>query len=140
MRDAARRVERPGPRSGSGGEGSAPTDPALPSDRPGAGTPAWSSPTLRVLLEAADTAGPHERIQYRDPIARHGLAAIEAMTPWLVDRRLGAFAVRVITRVGENGDRDHAITVLRRSRTKAPPYVQADINAALRRLLPPSKS
>ena len=98
------------------------------------------SRTLRRLLQAADSAGPHERIRYRDPIARHGPAAIEAMTPWLVDRRLGAFAVRVITRVGENGDPDHAVTVLRRWRTKAPPFVQSDINAALRRLLPPSKS
>jgi len=56
---------------------------------------------LQALLEAAKAANPGERIQLRDSIAAHGARAIPAMSGWLDDARLGAFAVRVLERIAE---------------------------------------
>ena len=92
-------------------------------------------PGLRRLLDTARSAGPRDRISYRDPIARYGGAAITAVTPWLADRTLSAFAIRVIQHAGANGDREAAIQVLKRGRTTVPPFVREDVDVALRQLL-----
>ena len=90
--------------------------------------------TLPGLLEQAGAASPHERIQWRDPIAAHGVAAIAAIEPWFADRTLSAFAVRVVQRVGENGQSAQAIAALQNARSRVPPHVKADLNAAIRTL------
>ncbi len=66
----------------------------------GAGDTATKSDRLAALLEAARSAGPMDRIAYRDALAAEGLAAVPAITEWLLDPRLGAFAVRVLSRIG----------------------------------------
>lgn len=43
------------------------------------------------LARARDASG-MDRIELRDPIAAHGEAAIDALTAWLADARLAAFA------------------------------------------------
>lgn len=92
------------------------------------------SRALQRLLDAAKAAGPHERISYRDPIASHGAVAIALVTPWLEDRALAAFAVRVVLRAGMDGDREEAIRLLQKSRTKVPPIVREDVKLAIRQL------
>lgn len=62
------------------------------------------------MLSAAEAADPGERIEFRDSIAAFGRESIAPMTSWLGDRRLGAFAVRVLLRIGEQ--QQHAIAVL----------------------------
>ena len=47
---------------------------------------------LATLLARAEGADPANRIDLRDPIAAHGAVAIEAVTPWLKDPALAAFA------------------------------------------------
>ena len=72
---------------------------------------------LDRLLEIARTAAPNHRINYRDPIATHGRAAIDAVLPWLADPRLCRFAVRVVWKAGELGESDRAIAALREALT-----------------------
>lgn len=90
--------------------------------------------SLDELVEQARTAAPNERIELRDPIAAHGVAAIEAMGEWLADPVLTRFAVRVVGKVADGGDRDRAVNTLRQAREEASPDQRADIDAELRRL------
>jgi hypothetical protein len=69
--------------------------------------------TLAELLIGAAESPPSSRIEFRDPIARHGLAGVDAVRPWLDDRYLTAFAIRVIRRSADFGAHDQAIAVLR---------------------------
>lgn len=69
--------------------------------------------SLAELVVLARSASGGDRIQYRDQIARHSVAAIDAVSPWLADPVLCRFALRVIWRVGDLGDRDAAVLVLR---------------------------
>lgn len=64
---------------------------------------------LGTLLEKARKADPGDRIQYRDLIAAHGLAATPAMTDWITDSRLGAFAVRVLERIAAESSNRRAV-------------------------------
>ena len=90
---------------------------------------------LEFLLAQARAAGPSERINWRDPIAGYGPAAIAAVEPWVADRRLGAFAVRVMEAVAKGGDRATALAGLSRSRALAgSPSIAQDIEDALARL------
>jgi hypothetical protein len=68
---------------------------------------------LESLLIGAGESPPSTRIEFRDPIARHGADGIEAVRPWLGDRSMAAFAIRVILRSADFGARDEAIAVLR---------------------------
>jgi hypothetical protein len=86
------------------------------------------------LVEEARAASPNDRIELRDPIAEHGKAAVEAMGEWLADPLLTRFAVRVIGRVAEFGDRKAAIDTLRRARDEASPDQRDDIDQELLRL------
>ncbi len=68
---------------------------------------------LDGLLRDARAASPNTRIGLRDPIAAFGTDAIHAVQPWLADRVLCRFAVRVIWKAGELGARSLAVEVLR---------------------------
>ena len=92
------------------------------------------SVALQRLLDAARAASPYERIGYRDPIAAHGEEAITAVTPWLSDRVLAAFAVRVVLYAGAVGDHEAAVAVLRKGRREVPGFVREDIDSAIRQL------
>lgn len=93
-------------------------------------------PDLEALLSAADKADPAVRIEFRDAIASFGRQAIPPMTSWLRDRRLGAFAVRVLIRIGEQQRHANAVhealqSVGRHSVTDA---VARDMSDAIDRL------
>jgi hypothetical protein len=86
---------------------------------------------LAGLLEKARTADPGERIQWRDQLVPFGTKAIEAMAPWLTDQVLAGFAVRVIVRVGENGEPEAAAKALRAARTRVPEPIRGDVDWGL---------
>ena len=94
---------------------------------------------LSSLLEEARTATPGSRILWRDPIALHGRVAIDGVEPWLEDSTLAAFAIRVIQRVGAQGEPGAATKVLRSARSRVPPHIQGDIDWALAELKPASR-
>jgi len=88
---------------------------------------------LDRLLEAASTAEPMSRIEYRNRIAAFGVAAINRLEPWLSDPRLGAFAVRTIERAAAApGAAMAAGLAFERSDPNGP--VRDDIEAAWARL------
>jgi len=86
---------------------------------------------LATLLARAEGADPAHRIDLRDPIAAHGVDAIEAVVPWLKDPALAAFAIRVIARVGQDGEREAAQAALRAARRKMDDRLRADADWAL---------
>jgi hypothetical protein len=86
---------------------------------------------LAVLIARAESADPAHRIDLRDPIAAHGAAAIEAVTPWLKVPTLAAFAIRVIARAGLDGEREAAQTALRAARRRMDARLRADADWAL---------
>ncbi len=90
-----------------------------------------ASGVLAALLADARDADPAHRIDLRDPIASHGAAAIEAVTPWLKDPTLAAFAIRVIARAGLDGEREAAQAALRQARRRLDPRLRADADWAL---------
>jgi hypothetical protein len=90
-----------------------------------------ASGALATLLADAREADPAHRIDLRDPIAAHGAAAIEAVGPWLKEPALAAFAIRVIARAGQDGERDVALTTLRGARRRLDPKLRGDVDWAL---------
>jgi hypothetical protein len=86
---------------------------------------------LSGLLAGAEDAGPADRIEWRDRIAAFGAPAINAVTPWLADPRLAAFAIRVIERAGRDGEREAAVVALRGARRRVDPRVRPDLDRAL---------
>jgi hypothetical protein len=86
---------------------------------------------LATLLARAEGADPAHRIDLRDPIAAHGAAAIEAVTPWLKEPTLAAFAIRVIARAGLDGEREAAQAALRSARRRLDERLRADADWAL---------
>ena len=88
---------------------------------------------LDDLLAAARDADPGDRINLRDAIAAHGEVAIDAMTDWLGDTRLAAFAIRVLERIGrELSTRPAVVRVLAAiDRTELPPHLAGDVDRAL---------
>ena len=86
---------------------------------------------LASLLHQAEVASASVRIERRDAIAAFGPRAIEAVSPWLRDLKLAAFAVRVIEQVGVGGEPLLASTALRSARAVAPSHVGGDIAWAL---------
>jgi hypothetical protein len=86
---------------------------------------------LAALLADAREADPAHRIDLRDPIAAHGAAAIEAVGPWLKEPALAAFAIRVIARAGQDGERDVALATLRGARRRLDPRLRSDVDWAL---------
>ena len=86
---------------------------------------------LASLLEEAQGASPDCRILWRDRIAPFGKRAIDGVEPWLTSGVLAAFAVRVILRVGQQGEREAAAKVLRSARLRVPAQVKVDVDWAL---------
>jgi hypothetical protein len=92
---------------------------------------------LDDLLTHAREAEPADRINLRDPIAAHGDLAIEAMTDWLGDPRLAAFAIRVLERIGRAaGERSEDRTtviglLLAVDREELGPHLARDVEQAL---------
>ncbi len=88
---------------------------------------------LQVLLATAAAAPPANRIRYRDQIANYGLEAISAMSSWLDDPRLAAFAVRVIIAAGSEF-RPQAVAALTNHRSTSTGVIQGDIDFGLEQL------
>jgi hypothetical protein len=88
---------------------------------------------LDKLLADARDADPSIRIELRDALVGHGEQAIEAMTEWLGDPRLAAFAIRVLERIGrEAKTRDAVLEVLTAvDREELPPHLAGDVDRAL---------
>ena len=94
---------------------------------------------LAEAIAGAEAADRLTRIEWRDPIARHGAEAIDAVAPWISDPELGAFAVRVIEAAAAHGAKAEAVEALRsvgRLGTSEP--VLRDVDEALGRLVPRS--
>lgn len=90
--------------------------------------------SLSELLEQARNAAPNDRIDLRDPIARYGAEAVEAVGEWLADPELCRFAVRIIGRAADLGVREQAVAKLQAARAQTTPVQRADIDAELKRL------
>ena len=90
-----------------------------------------ASGALAALLADARVTDPAHRIDLRDRIAAHGAAAIEAVGPWLKEPALAAFAIRVIARAGQDGERDVALATLRQARRRLDPRFRGDVDWAL---------
>jgi len=82
----------------------------------------------------AAEAPPSRRIEYRDPIARHGTAGIDRVAPWLGDPKMAAFAVRVIARAAGFGASDQARRVLAGALSSLAEPVLGDATRALSEL------
>lgn len=67
---------------------------------------------LDSLLAQAQLAPRGHRHRLREPIAEHGTAALDAVRPWLADRKLCSFAISVVVSVGNRGHRSEAMAVL----------------------------
>jgi len=90
---------------------------------------------LSALLQEARSADPMDRIMFRDAIAATGAPAVEAMSAWISDPVLGAFAVRVLQRIGSGPDRTGAVRALERGRREtSDDRLRGDIDAALTQL------
>jgi hypothetical protein len=89
--------------------------------------------TLEHLLSGARSARPADRVAYRDRLVALGEQAIEPMSVWLSDPVLGAFAVRVLARIGQApAARSSAIAALAgRQAAAGSPAIQRDIQATL---------
>ena len=100
------------------------------------------SETLDGLLTRAREADPGNRIELRDPIAAYGEIAIDAMTDWLGDPRLAAFAIRVLERIGrEQANRGAVIEVLAAvDREELTPALAGDVDQALTVLGRPTRT
>jgi hypothetical protein len=99
-------------------------------------TASWSDSLvteLDPLLAQAREADPADRILLRDQIASHGETAIDAMTDWLGDERLAAFAIRVLERIGQGVQTRDAVTELLAAvdREELPPHLVGDLDRAL---------
>ena len=84
----------------------------------------------QLLIGAAESP-PSSRIEFRDPIARHGVRAVEAMRPWLSDRQLAAFAIRVIRKAADFGAKPEAIAALRAALLLLQEPILGDARSAL---------
>lgn len=92
---------------------------------------------LAALLTQARSAKAHNRIALRDPIALYGKRAIDEVAPWVGDRRLSAFAIRVILRAGQQGERETGLRAFRAARRIVPDASRDDLEWAIHTLQPP---
>ena len=69
--------------------------------------------SLTALFAQARAAGPLDRIELRDPIARYKLLAIEPMVVWLGNSQLANFAFRVLGKIAA-GNADEVFEALER--------------------------
>ena len=85
---------------------------------------------LAYLLYQAEQSDPTTRIEFRDPIAAYGSAAIQGVRDWLQSETLGSFALRVVRRAWPH-DPELARSVIRDATIQAPAAVRADAEAML---------
>ena len=91
--------------------------------------------TLEKLVARAAAAPPVERIELRDKIAAYGPEAVAAMTPWLTNPSLGAFAVRVVGKAADAGAQAQAMAALKQALGRqVGDAVRGDITSELARL------
>jgi hypothetical protein len=94
---------------------------------------------LAKAIAGAEAADRLTRIEWRDPIAQYGVAAIDAVAPWISDPELGAFAVRVIEAAAGHGAKAEAVEALSSVGRLGPSAaVLRDVDDALGRLAPKS--
>jgi hypothetical protein len=100
--------------------------------------PSADGRNLDGLLSAAADAAPGDRIAFRDPIAAFGADAIRPIAAWLVDQRLGAFAVRVLVRIGQKPQHIQEVRRALQSvaTTALSPAVARDVTDAVSLLAP----
>ncbi len=93
-------------------------------------------PGLTALLNEAKTADASDRILFRDRIVAFGGVAIPAMTTWLGDPRLAAFAVRVLERIADDLQQRRAVLTGLASADigSLPEHITRDIAQAIGRL------
>ena len=91
---------------------------------------------LTALLAQARSARPDRRIELRDPIAGFGRRAIQEISGWIDDPKLGAFAVRVVVRAGQHGERPAALRALRAARQRTDADHLTDLDWAIASLQP----
>ena len=89
--------------------------------------------SLDGFLAAAREASPSDRIEFRDSIAAHGENAIEAMTDWLAEPRLAAFAIRVLECIGRQQETKRAVLEVFAAvdREELPAHLVGDVDQAL---------
>lgn len=90
--------------------------------------------TLDDAVMGAAEAPPSVRIEYRDPIARHGSAGIDRVVGWLTDPKMSAFAVRVVARAADFGAGEKARTTLQSALSVLLEPSRSDALAALEKL------
>lgn len=81
---------------------------------------------LHELIEGARHADTMSALKWRDPIVRHGVAAIDEIKPYLSDSNFGWFAALVIRWAGAL-DRERALTALCDARMTASAQVRTHI-------------
>ena len=98
------------------------------------GTTRGSSPEpeLARLIEAAASATPDVRIDFRDRIASHGAEAMAAMETWVGEGRSPGFAIAVLEAVGKSADDVGAAAALRRIRNRFPDWADVAQQAMAR--------
>lgn len=114
----------------------------LSGDVPGAGVSVGplmprTAQGLLDLLEEAREADLGSRIEFRDPIAAYGVAAIKEIRSWLGDQAMTSFAVRVIEKAASADAEAYglAIETLKTVRGGAfPEPARRDAEEALKRL------
>ena len=93
--------------------------------------------SLDALLARVRAAAPNDRIDLRNEVPARGREAIDAVREWLADPDLSRFAVRVIGRAADLGQREEAIDALRSAGEGAPAEQRVDIDAELARVKAP---
>lgn len=95
---------------------------------------------LTALLAQARSARPGRRIELRDPIANFGRRAVDEMSGWIDDPKLGAFAIRVVVRAGQEGERPAALRALRAALRRTDVGHRSDLDWAIASLQPPKST
>jgi hypothetical protein len=90
--------------------------------------------SLDDAIMGAAEAPPSIRIEFRDPIARYGVAGIARVMPWLTDPKLSVFAVRVIARAADFDAAAEARRVLQGALPGLTGSARSDAVDALQRL------
>jgi len=104
------------------------------------GRPSEDDWSLGDAISGALAADKRTRIEWRDRIAKHGAAAIDAVLEWTRDPEMGAFAVRVVEAAGSFGARQEALDALASIRSAgASSIIRDDAQQALSRLNPPGR-
>lgn len=89
-------------------------------------------PELEQLIEAAASASPGVRIEFRDPIATYGADAVVAMEAWTEQGRSPGFAIAVLEAVGKAADDAGAASALRRIASRVPDWADVAQQALAR--------